>query len=167
MKLSIVGFLVALFLLFIPTAYAQEKSFTHTPIMVEPDEIKHLVVLDNIDVVLLENVPDEISVKVDDRVLDLLRVKISNQTLELSARKFSTDQRITVYVPVNGLESISLKGSAFITAKEVLNTDNLELYLSGAARIALRTSGKIKVKSLGDYEIISNEKYHVLYSAEN
>jgi hypothetical protein len=116
--------------------------------------IEHLNIQDNIDVVLIQGAADDNSIVLDQNVSDKLNLKLSNKTLVIAAQGFfSKKQKLTVYVYVNKLKTLTVEGNSEVKTMGSLDTDKLDVYIDGDTQVHLRTNGVIKAHSLNDSEI--------------
>ncbi|HKO80587.1 MAG TPA: DUF2807 domain-containing protein, partial [Chitinophagaceae bacterium] len=117
--------------------------------------VEHLNIQDNIDVVLVQGAPDDNVIIMDQNASDKLNVRLSNKKLVLAAQNhLSKKQKITVYVYVNKLKTITVDGDSQVKTEGSLKSEKLDVFIGGYAQVHLRTNGQIKAYALDDSEII-------------
>lgn len=120
--------------------------------------VEHLNIQDNIDVVLVQGAPDDNVIIMDQKASSMLNIKLSNKKLVIAAQNHSPKkQKITVYIYVNNLKTITVDGDSHVKTEGSLKSDKLDLFIGGEAQVHLKTNGQIKAYSLNDSEI--NVKY--------
>ena len=149
------------------TVFAQSDSYDgRHPIVVDDNEVYHVIVSGNIDVVLQKSDKVSISMKMDDKGSSKVRVKLHNGEIYISPKSSKpTEERYTVYIWSRDLQDITLTGNSFITTIGVLQFDNLTVNLKDDARIALRSAGKLNINSQKDKTVVQETQYSVVYSA--
>lgn len=120
--------------------------------------VEHLNIQDNIDVVLVQGAPDDNVIIMDQNASDKLNIRLSNKKLIIAAQNHSLKrQRITVYVYVNKLKTITVDGNSHVKTEGSIKADRLDLFVGDNAQVHIKTTGQIKAYSLNDAEI--NVKY--------
>ena len=159
--------LFSLGLFAISNAQQVEKEITKFPVAIGDAGIKNITVADNIDLLLINAGEDEVKTRVPQDKLDKVRVFYSNGNLRvISKGGFSSNERIPVYVYVNDLKEITLLGNAFVRTQDVLEASNLRVNIENEGRIALKSTGKVKVNAPDDYHVLNEERYHLVMSKE-
>ena len=160
--------LFVLGMLLISATYAQgvnKKSFK-APVIIAESGIKHINASSNIDLLLI-NVNDDEDIKASIPQQDLGKVKVvySRGTLSISTKGFLTaDERISVYVYVDRLQSITLSGNAFARSRDVLDCPYLQVNIEDEARVAIKSRGKVKVNAPDDYKMVEEDRYRLVLS---
>ena len=120
--------------------------------------VEHLNIQDNIDVVLVQGAPDDNVIIMDQNASDQLNIRLSNKKLIIASQNHSLKrQRITVYVYVNKLKTITVDGDSHVKTEGSINADKLDLFVGDNALVHVKTNGQVKAHSLNDTEI--NVKY--------
>src|SRR5690348_13787855 len=109
------------------SVFAQTDSYDGKhPIVVDDNEVTHVTVYGNIDVVLQNSEKASMSMKMDKEASAKVRVKLHNGEIIISPRnKKATEERFTVYLWAKDLQSITLADNSFITTIGVLQLDQL------------------------------------------
>lgn len=116
--------------------------------------VEHLNIQDNIDVVLVQGAPDENVIIMDQNASNKLNIKLANKKLVIAAQNHSyRKQKITVYVYVNKLKTITVEGDSQVKTEGSLNAEKLDLYIGGDAQVHVKTNGHIEAYALGDSQI--------------
>ena len=159
--------LFSLGLFAIANAQQVEKEITKFPVVIGEAGIKNITVTDNIDLLLINAGDEEVKTRVPQDMLNKVRVFYSNGSLRVSSKGvLSHDERIPVYVYVNDLKEITLLGNAFVRTKDVLEATTLKVNIENEGRIALKSTGKVKVNAPEDYHVLNEERYHLVMSKE-
>lgn len=143
------------------SGFAQERKKipSYLPLVAE-DGIASITASENIDVILFQDKPENVRVRVPDNVLNKLRISISGNSLFLSAsKKLSEGERLTVYVWINELENLTLKGNAFAISTGVLNTRNLHISASSSATVSVKSKGQVWMDSPLNYQLVKENGY--------
>ena len=120
--------------------------------------VEHLNIQDNIDVVLVQGAPDNNVIIMDQNASEKLNIRLSNKKLIIAAQNHSPKkQRVTVYVYVNKLKTITVDGDSHVKTEGSINADKLDLFVGDDAQVHVKTNGQIKAHALNDAEI--NVKY--------
>lgn len=113
--------------------------------------VEHLNIQDNIDVVLVQGAPDDNVILMDQNASAMLNLKLSNNKLVIGTQShLSKKQKLTVYIYVNRLKTITVDGSSQVRTEGSLNADKIDLFIDGDARVHLKTRGIVKAYSLND-----------------
>lgn len=148
-------------------ARAQSGEVTKYPVSIGDAGIKNITVTDNIDLLLINAGDEEVKTRVPQDKLDKVRIFYSNGNLRVTTKGFiSHDERIPVYVYVSDLKELTLIGNAFVRTKDVLDVGNLKVNIENDGRIALKSTGKVKVNAPEDYQVLNEERYHLVMSKE-
>jgi hypothetical protein len=98
---------------------------------------------------------DENAVILDQNVSDQLNLTLSNKKLVIAAqRRHSKNKRLTVYVYVNKLKTITVEGDSRVKTLGSLDTGILDVFIDGDAQVHLITNGVIKAHALNDSSVI-------------
>jgi hypothetical protein len=150
-------------------AHAQtgEKEITKFPVVIGEAGIKNITVSGNIDLLLLNAGDNEVKTRIPEEKLDKVRIFYSNGSLRVNTKGLlGRDERIPVYVYVNDLKELTLLGNAFVRTQDVLDVSNLKVNIENEGRIALKSTGKVKVYAPEDYHVLNEERYHLVMSKE-
>ena len=152
----------------IANAQEQEKEIIKFPVVIGDAGIRNITVANNIDLLLINALGDEeVKTRVPQDKLDKVRIFYSNGNLRVTSKGLlSRDERIPVYVYVNDLKQITLLGNAFVRTKDILEASNLKVFIENEGRIALKSTGKVKVNAPDDYRVLNEERYHLVMSKE-
>ena len=113
--------------------------------------VEHLSIQDNMDVVLLQGAADDHSIILDQNASDKLNLKLSGKTLVIASHgTLLKKQKITVYVYVNNLKTITVEGNSQVKTIGSLDAGKLDVFIDGDAQVHLKTNGVIKAHALND-----------------
>lgn len=164
MKQLIILFVSAL--LATSSGFAQQgkKSRFIAPLVAE-EPIRHLTISGNIDVLLTQDRPFNTGVRVPASDRDKLDARIDHDILFLSATdKLSPNERLTVYVTVNDLNSLELKGNVVVNSLGILQSPHLRIVTSEKGMVALRSGGQILVSGPASYQVIKENGHYSVFA---
>lgn len=153
-------------LLVAPASFAQsgKKPRVIAPLIAE-EQIRHVIVAGNVDVLLVEDIPSNVGVKLPSSSLDKLDIRIEGESLYISASSnLGAQERARAYVTVNDLVSLELKGNVVATSKGVLYSRQLQIIANEKAIIALRTVKPTTINSPASYQIVKEKEYYSVYA---
>jgi len=159
--------LFSLGLFAIANAQQVEIEITKFPVVIGEAGIKSITVANNIDLLLINARDEEVKTCVPQDKLDKVRVFYSNGSFRVTSKGgVSSDERIPLYVYVTDLQEITLLGNAFVRTQDVLEVSNLKVNIENEGRIALKSTGRVKVNAPDDYHVLNEERYHLVMSKE-
>lgn len=135
--------------------------------LVADEQIRHIVISGNVDVLLMEDLPSNVGVKIPSSCLENVIVKIDGDNLFISASEgLMADERVQVYITVNDLNSLELKGNVVVTSKGILDSRQLRLIASEKAMVALRSGGPVMVTSPVSYQVRKEKEYYSVFAGD-
>jgi hypothetical protein len=136
------------------------------PVVAE-EGISSIIVGDNIDVLLIPVGSDLISAKVARGDEDKVEARVFDTHLYLNVtKKLAPGERLAIFIKVEDINKLVLKGNATAISRGVLNCRNLKIIMDQEGRASLRTSGKIVVDAPRKYEVSKTENYSYFFAAE-
>ena len=156
-------------MLILSAAFSQgyDNQVSKFPVIVAEAGIKSITISSNIDLLLINAGASDIKTTVPQESLDKIRINYVGGKLRIATKGYlPRDERIPVYVYVNGLETLTVTGNAFARSKDILDVSNLKVNIEDEAKVAIRSRGKMKVNAPENYRRIEEERYHLLLSAE-
>ncbi len=159
--------LVLLTLMVQLSSFAQKKdpkNYLHLSLPLVVDEgISSIVATDKIDVVLIQDSPDNVKVKATGAVIDKLKVSFSEGRLFLdAAQNTRDDERLIVYVWVNNLENLTLKGDSFAISQGILQSNNLHVSIASQATVSIKSKGKVWFDAPTNHQVIKQNGYFMV-----
>jgi len=160
---------IAILLLLVQVnSFAQKEPKTSLaislPLVVE-EGIYSLVVSDNIDVVLIPESADNVKVKATNAVISKLKVAYSEGRLFLDATKnVKKDERLVVYVWVNDLENLTLRGDSYAISQGILQGRDLHISLSKQASVSLKSKGNVWFDEPTNHQVLKQKGYFMVTS---
>jgi len=127
--------------------------------LVAEDGIRGITVSDNIDVVLIPDAPENVKVKASADVISKLNVYVVNGNLFLATTKKKEAERLAVYVWVNDLENLTLKGNSLVTSTGILHNANLHISAGKEAKAILKSEGKVWFDHPSNYQVEQRKGY--------
>lgn len=83
-----------------------------------------------------------------------LNLRLSNKKLVIAAeRRHAKNKRLTVYVYVNKLKTITIEGDSQVKTLGSLDTGKLDVFIDGDAQVHLRITGVINAHALNDSSV--------------
>ena len=155
--------LAGLFFTFLLTAQNTEKVKGNGQVTTEvrsiPDFSK-LIVTGSMDVHLVSDASKRgtLTIKADENIVELITTEVKGETLTVTVKKnysISTKNSITITVPFETLNKVSLTGSGTITGEKAI-ADDLDVSLNGSGTIKLpikNTSTTATATGSGDIEL--------------
>ena len=131
------------------SARAQDDEKT---LVINAGDVQHLVLGNNMKIVLLEQNRATEEVRFSKAVNNKLKVSLHDGTMFVSAQH-KHDGADPIYIVVNELKSLTLGENTSIETEGVLSSAKLEVFVEVGARALLRTRGKVNANSLGDFDV--------------
>jgi len=97
----------------------------------------------SMDVHLKRGSEGTITVKTDDNLQEYIVVEVENNTLKIRTKKntyLKTKKGIHVYVPFEDISGVSLTGSGDINTEDPIESDNLEIKVTGSGDVELEVA---------------------------
>lgn len=143
------------------SALAQNKV---VPLIAE-EEIRSMTITGNIHVMIIEDEPGNENVRTEPSMVDKIKISISGDHISIApSRKAIAGESLYVYVTVNDLSRLELRGDALATSNGVLNSTSLNVVMHERSRIALRSKGELQVKSPQNFQLSRENGYSSLYA---
>lgn len=101
-------------------------------------EISH-----DIDVVLTESTDATIRIAGEEKFANAILLDQKNGQVRILSKKGSMRKRVTVYVPVQNLRNLIIKGASYVRSNGNLTSNQLQVTLSGASKVELNNIGRI------------------------
>ena len=112
------------------------------------DEIK---VSGFFDVDLVAGTEGKINVNAEENILEYIIIESENNILSIYTKKgisIQTNKKVTIQVPFESLNKISLVGSGDVNSKNTIKSDNLDIKLTGSGDMNLEIEAKTTEISL-------------------
>ena len=152
---------------------AQLNSFAQNSIakmllpLIAEDGITSITASGNIDVILIQDKPENVAVKASDNVLSKLNVSLVGENLSLApAKELRSSERLEVYIWINDLENLTLKGNAVAVSRGILQGRNLHVSAATNAMVSLKSRDKVWFDTPANYQVV-NEKGFFFVNASN
>lgn len=116
-------------------------------------------------IILEKGTQPGVRVTTDENLHEYITVKVQNNTLELSMRRNQTynPTRLEVFVTYTDLQRINMSGATSLSADDPIETQRLELDLSGAGELKLQVATQVlrtSVSGAGSIQIEGNAAQH-------
>lgn len=104
-----------------------------------------IVINDGVNMVLTEDASQTISIAGKTKFTAAVKLEIKDGVLHISCSKGSASKRVLVYVPVQQLQRITVKGDSEITTFGILQSANIHVRIEGDCYVDIVTRGHITV----------------------
>jgi hypothetical protein len=102
-----------------------------------------LEVSHDIDVVLTESTDATIRIAGEEKFANAVLLDQKNGEVRILSKKGSMRKRVTVYVPVQNLRNLIIKGASYVRSNGILASNKLQVTLSGASKVELNNIGEL------------------------
>lgn len=122
--------------------------------VVNTGNIEHIIIENDMSIILVPGEGTDRSISLNANAAEMIGVRLSNNSLKISAlRKPLRKEKLTVYLRVNNLKTITVENNTTVKTIGVLKSPELKVFIDGEAMVHLKTNGDIKAYSLNDREI--------------
>lgn len=101
-------------------------------------EISH-----DIDVVLTESTDNSIRIEGEEKFANAVMLDEKNGKVRILSKKGSMRKKVTVFIPVQNLRTLIVKGNSYVRSNGNLSSAELQVKLSGASKVEINNIGKI------------------------
>lgn len=104
------------------------------------------------DVILVKGKEGKVTIEGEENLMEYIVTEVSRGTLKIKVEKginLKTTRRLTVTVPVEDIEKVSLGGSGNVTAKTKIKAEYLDVSLGGSGNITLDIDATDVKSSIG------------------
>lgn len=118
-------------------------------------EYDKIVVGGSFEVKLIAGKEGNISIKGDENLLEFIKTEVNGGTLSVNferGKNIMYDYRssIEITIPFEKINSLELSGSGIVTTSDVINTDNLEVEVTGSGSVKFETNAtNVKIARTG------------------
>lgn len=131
-------------------------------LVVNTGNVEHISIANDMNIVLMPSTDRDRSISLDAKASEKLSLRLLNNSLAISSlRQPSRKEKLTVYLYVNNLKTITVENNTTVKTVGILNTSKLDVFIDGGAMVHLKAKGEIKAWPLNDGEI------KVKYLSEN
>ncbi len=130
----------------------------------ETSEYNAISIGGSFDVVLVKGKEGKITIKGEENIIDVIITEVKGGTLKVKFKNnvnIRITKRLTITIPFNEIEAISLGGSGNLKSEDVIKADNIKLSLGGSGNIyaivnannvksSIGGSGNIKISGTTD-----------------
>jgi|SRR5688500_5588199 len=152
------------FLSFITIAFSvlSASAQNEEKLVVKAGNVEHISIANDMNIVLVPGEDSDRSIALDANASGKLNLKLSGNSLTIESLKQPPGkEKLTVYLYVNNLKTLTVENNSSVKTIGVLKSTNLEVFVDGQAMVHLKTKGDIKAYPLNDGEI------KVKYLSEN
>ncbi|HMG69413.1 MAG TPA: DUF2807 domain-containing protein, partial [Chitinophagaceae bacterium] len=107
--------------------------------------------------------PERIGVRATSDVIKKLSVALVDGNLFLGATKdLAPGERLTVFVRVNELQELVLKGNALVVTQGILQGNDLHVSAAKEAKLSLKSTGKVWFDAPVNYQVENEKGYFMV-----
>lgn len=132
-------------------AHANDTVRTTIPIHKIEAPFSKLVIRDDVKIVLIEDASGQISVEGNMKQASMLRFEVKNGVLDVSSVR-SGKKRLTLFIPVQKLKEVVVKGNSKVSTIGVLNSPTIKVLIEGDCMVNIVAWGKITVERGRDHD---------------
>ena len=114
--------------------------------------VERIEVRGDVSIVLTNALGTNIMLEGNNKDIALVKTIVKNGTLEINAEKKKTLSKLTVYLTVNDIHSITVTGNAQILSSGI-SVDNLDIILNGDSFVRVNHQGKLRIIPGAGYEM--------------
>lgn len=107
----------------------------------------------NIGVILTNDPAGTVSLEGKEKDLDRIRYTVKNNTLIVDAQRKNSFDDVTVYISAIRLQSIKGNGDMDISSGDMLEVDDLRIFLNGNINVNVKTKGKLSIDAPDEYDL--------------
>ena len=155
MKKQFVSIILIAVLSYLPAAAAPVTPAKDNTVQVALAAPFHrMVVCNNVNVVLVDVASQQASIKGKAKWREAVKLEVKDGVLTVSSSRSSSMKQATVYIPVQQLEGITVKGYSDIESKGTLHSQKLNIHIEGDCRVSVLNDGLVTVSNgpLHDFE---------------
>jgi hypothetical protein len=116
-------------------------------------KFRSIEVSGDISVVLIEDNASVVSVQGKTKMVDMAKIEVKDGVLHVYGKRGPWRNRTVVYIPVQQLSRITVKGASEIASMGVLNSDHLHIRIEGTCKVSVKNKGLVTVDNDDDYEV--------------
>ncbi len=122
-----------------------------------------IIVDGDADILLIEG--ESLTATIEDEAVDVNSTRITNQNGVLTVKVArNRNKRPVIKLPVRSLQMLEVNGDGDIKSVSSLKSENLNVLINGACKIALRVMGTVSVDVADgfEYEYLKKEKIRIV-----
>ena len=110
-------------------------------------------VMGDVTIILTNNFEGRLILHGDIDDLQLAKASVKNRKLIIDAKRKKRDNKLTLYLPVSGLDMLTTSGKTEVISSGTIKTKNLEILLYGSSIVSINYEGKLRVTPGTGYEL--------------
>ena len=114
--------------------------------------VERIEVRGDVSIILTNALGTNIMLEGNNKDIAVVKTTVKNGTLEINAEKKKTLSKLTVYLTVNDIHSITVTGNAQILSSGI-SVDNLDIILNGDSFVRVNHQGKLRIIPGPGYEM--------------
>lgn len=144
-----------LILTIVATAIVALNAFSrgNGTVIINAAGIEHIAIAGDLQIILAPANGNQSSFEVDPDLVNHLNLHYSGNSLSIEPSDMPGSKKITVYLYVNGLRSLTIEHAADVRTEGVINAPKLDLWIGGSARVHLKTNGTVNPMSMYDDDL--------------
>ena len=130
------------------TAHSQ----TEERLVIHAGQVTTLDIADNMNVVLVQSSAADSVTRINSETSKKLQITLSPDALSVSPAH-GLSRNAVVYIVVGDLKTLTLGQATKLQNEGTLQLNKLDIYLQDNCVVKIRTNGKVKAYSLGQFEV--------------
>jgi Putative auto-transporter adhesin, head GIN domain len=141
----------------------KNQMLASLPLVADENGITSITVSDNVSVILMQDSPENVGAKATTYVISKLSVSLVDGNLFLgTARELAPGERLTVFVRVNELRDLTLKGNALVVSDGILQSNSLHISAAKEAKLSIKSRGKFWFDAPVSYDVEKEKGYFMV-----
>jgi Putative auto-transporter adhesin, head GIN domain len=114
----------------------------------------------DISVILTNDPAGTLMAEGSEPTLNNIKFRVKNNELTIDAHKKNHLDKLTIYLSVARLKSMLVNGDANISSADIINSENLQIWLNGITTVKVTSTGKVNVDASDAYELLWESPLH-------
>jgi hypothetical protein len=124
----------------VSTIYRQERNIAAA--------FQQIELRGDVTLFLVRGIAGKLWLKGNSRDLDRVRTIVKTKVLIIDAQRKKTDAALIIYIAVAGVMPLIINGDAELFSPCRINTEELEIFLYGEARVTMSCQNKVKITAI-------------------
>jgi hypothetical protein len=117
-----------------------------------------LTVSDDVTVVLTNEISDQIRITGEEDEVAEAYAFTEDSRLYVGGKSGWRKSSVTIYVPAQLLSQLEVAGTGLVKSASVLSNNRLDVLISGACKVDIRSKGKINISNSSEYDFMYVKK---------
>jgi len=116
------------------------------------EDFKSIAIKGNVEVVLLTADSKTLNVEAADKLIDQVVIEVRDGVLHINGPRGSVKNRATVFVPVDELEKVTLRGGSHLSSRGRIESKKLHIRIEGYSTVNVTNLGEIEIETDAMYQ---------------